>query len=135
MGRTARILVVDDEEPVRHLLLRWLRGWGYEAAAVASANDALEEMAARPADILVADLTMPLHDGIWLLERVHQQWPSTLIIVESGAQEFGTILKAKAQGAMAFIPKPIERELLHQAVSRAATEINGSDHSGNHLRA
>src|SRR2546423_1494519 len=98
MGRAARVLVVDDEESVRLLLLRWLAEWGYEATAVASASDALEAMAARPADILIADLTMPVHNGIWLLERVHQQWPATLVIVESGAQEFGTILKAKEQG-------------------------------------
>ena len=72
-----------------------------------------------PAEILIVDLIMPVHTGLWLIERVHERWPSTCIIVESGAHEDEVnIQSARGQGAMAFMPKPFGREIIHQAVTR-----------------
>ena len=64
------VLVVDDEEAIRRLLTRWLTGWGYDAKEAANADDAIEIMTAEPADIMLCDVMMPVHDGIWLAEQV-----------------------------------------------------------------
>lgn len=68
------VLVVDDEAPVRELLRRWLEGWGYRVTQAGNATDALESMLAKPAPILFCDVTMPGHDGLWLIERVRAKW-------------------------------------------------------------
>jgi len=82
MVQTGRVLIVDDELPIRTLLARMITGWGYGVRHVGSAVEALEVMAAEPADILLCDVSMPEHDGLWLAEQVHARWPSTATSTE-----------------------------------------------------
>jgi DNA-binding NtrC family response regulator len=114
-----RVLVVDDEELVRTLVLRWLAKWGHDAVGAPDATEALKVMAEAPAEIAIVDLMMPVHDGLWLLNEIHQRWPATVSIVISGAQDEHLVLGARKLGAVAFVPKPLGRELLYQALERA----------------
>jgi DNA-binding NtrC family response regulator len=118
-----RVLVVDDEELIRDVLTQWLQSWGYEAVAVARADEALEHMRTSPADIIIADAAMPEHDSLWLLNRVREQWPNTLVIMESGADDLETALRTRLHGAFDHVPKPLAHETLHQALERARTAI------------
>ena len=93
--------------------------WGYDVLQAESANSALALMEASPADIVVVDLTMPVHGGLWLMERIQERWPGTSFIVASGAQEETTIRSAKRLGAIAFVPKPFGQELIYQALEQA----------------
>ena len=77
------VLVVDDEEGIRRLLTRWLADWGYEAKEAANAEDAVAMMTAEPSEIILCDVYMPVHDGVWLAEQVHaaghkrqSSWPA-----------------------------------------------------------
>ena len=116
---TPRVLVVDDEDLVRRLILRWLKQWGNDAVEARDAMDALSAMAEAPAEIAIVDLIMPGHDGLWLLQEIHERWPTTAAIVVSGVRDEHMILGARKLGAVAFVPKPLERELLRQALQRA----------------
>lgn len=87
--------------------------------AAGSATEALEQMVLAPAPIMICDVIMPRHDGIWLLVQVRQRWPETAVIMASGAQELETVAKARRYGAVGYVPKPIGREMLHQALLRA----------------
>jgi DNA-binding NtrC family response regulator len=118
-----RVLVVDDEGSIRSVLERWIVQWGYDVACVASADAAITEMERLPADVIFADITMPIHDGIWLLEQVHRRWPKTQVIMESGVEEPSIVLKAKHQGAVDFLPKPFGREMVYQALERAIARL------------
>ena len=119
MTQMARILVVDDEENVRRVIVTWLTRWGHTVAEADSADAGLAIMEANPAEILIVDLIMPTHSGLWMIERVRERWPSTSIIVESGAQDETQIQSAKRHGAIAFVPKPFGREMFHQAIEQA----------------
>jgi len=119
----ARVLIVDDEDRIRALVLRWLAAWHHEADEARNADEALTAMAAAPADVILIDITMPGRDGLWLLQQVHASWPGTAAVIMSGAQDERVILGARQYGAVAFVPKPIERELLRQALSLAATRL------------
>ncbi len=81
------VLVVDDEEAIRKLLTRWLAGWGFESREAANANEALEQMSREPATIMLCDVMMPVHDGIWLAGQVRDRWPETAIVMASSAQD------------------------------------------------
>jgi DNA-binding NtrC family response regulator len=122
----AYVLVVDDEEVIRRLLARWLADWGYEARQAANADDAIEIMAAEPAEIILCDVMMPVHDGIWLAEQVRTRWPQTAVIMASSAQDMETVMRMRKQGAVDYVTKPFGREMLRQALQRASGEILGS---------
>jgi len=115
----AYVLVVDDEEAIRRLLIRWLEGWGYEARQAANAEEALEIMTANAAEIMLCDVMMPVHDGIWLAEQVRTRWPQTAVIMASSAQDMETVMRMRKQGAVDYVTKPFGREMLRQALQRA----------------
>lgn len=119
----AYVLVVDDEEAIRRLLIRWLSGWGYEAKEAANADDAVEMMAAEPADIMLCDVMMPVHDGIWLAEQVRSRWPRTAVVMASSAQDMETVMRMRKQGAVDYVTKPFGREMLRQALQRASAKM------------
>jgi CheY-like chemotaxis protein len=120
------VLVVDDEEAIRRLLTRWLASWGYDAKEAANADDAIEMMAVQPADIILCDVMMPVHDGIWLAEQVRGRWPQTAVIMASSAQDMETVMRMRKQGAVDYVTKPFGREMLRQALQRANEKIQGS---------
>ena len=122
----AYVLVVDDEEPIRRLLTRWLSGWGYEAKQAANAEEAIEIMAAEAAEIVLCDVMMPVHDGIWLTEQVRTRWPQTAVIMASSAQDMETVTRMRKQGAVDYVTKPFGREMLRQALQRASERIQSS---------
>ena len=122
----AYVLVVDDEESIRRLLTRWLEAWGYQAKQAANADEALEILAVEPAEIMLCDVMMPVHDGIWLAEQVRSRWPQTAVIMASSAQDLETVLRMRKQGAVDYVTKPFGREMLRQALQRASERIQRS---------
>jgi DNA-binding NtrC family response regulator len=122
----ARILVVDDEAPVRDILSRRLTQWGHEVVTAHGAEAALEEMTRAPAQIVFSDVIMPLLDGVWLAKEIRERWPDTIIVAVSGAQEMSTVIKMRQYGAIDYVAKPIGREMLHQALERALAKLPAS---------
>jgi DNA-binding NtrC family response regulator len=118
------VLVVDDEESIRKLLTRWLEGWGYESKQAGNAEDALALMSAEPAAIILCDVMMPVHDGIWLAEQVRTRWPQTAVVMASSAQDMETVMRMRKQGAVDYVTKPFGREMLRQALLRASEKLS-----------
>jgi adenylate cyclase len=119
----ARILVVDDEASIREILTRRLTQWGHEVVTANSAEAALTEMTAAPAQIVFSDVIMPVFDGVWLAKEIRERWPATVIVAVSGAQEMETVVKMRKHGAIDYVTKPIGREMLHQALERALAKL------------
>lgn len=124
----AKVLVVDDELPIRVLLTRMLRGWDYEVRNVANAIEALQYMALEPADILLSDVAMPERSGLWLAQQVHAQWPDTAVIMSTAHQDWATVQTSRRMGAIAYVTKPIVPYLLQEALQRAADIRTSSGH-------
>jgi DNA-binding NtrC family response regulator len=122
----AYVLVVDDEEAIRKLLARWLSGWGYESKHVGSANEAIDAMTADPAAIVLCDVMMPGHDGVWLAEQIRERWPQVAVIMASGAQDLDTVTRMRKQGAVDYVTKPFGREMVRQALQRASERLRGT---------
>jgi signal transduction histidine kinase len=98
-----RILVVDDEEIVRDLLARLLRGQGYDVTVAASARDA--RAATGPFALLITDVVMPGTDGVQLAGELDVP----LVLFISGYDQNSLI-----EGDVHFLQKPFDRaELLH----------------------
>jgi CheY-like chemotaxis protein len=116
------VLVVDDEPVVRQFLTRCLDKWGYPSAEAGSAAEALERMVTRPANIVLCDIKMPGHDGIWLSARVRALWPQTAIIMVTAIDDLQSVRDSQEQGAVDYIMKPITPERLLEALRRATNQ-------------
>ena len=124
MAQSGRILIVDDQPPIRKLLTRWVTRWGYDVRDVGSAVEALNVMAADPADIVLCDIKMPEHDGLWLAEQLHGQWPQTAIIMSTGRDDSQAVRASRTLGAVAYVTKPFDAILLRQALDHASGRVH-----------
>jgi DNA-binding response OmpR family regulator len=119
-----KILIVDDERVVLEGCRLVLQSEGYEAILVSSSDFALEIMGKINPSLLLVDLKMPGHDGIYLLEEVKKQWPEVPIIVMSGYATPETIEEVFVQGADAFLPKPFTPDELLEKIRQASNGGN-----------
>jgi len=123
MTHGKKVLIVDDEAPIREILARWLKGWGYGVRDVASAAEAVALMATDPADIMLCDVGMPERDGLSLVEQVRAQWPRTAIIMTTGRDDPPTVQTSRKLGAVAYVVKPFDPLMLHEALDVASASI------------
>ncbi len=114
-----RILVVEDDDSVRKLLIRLLTVEGYRAEEADSAAAALEIIRSDPPDLVITDLLMPDTDGLELIMRIRRSGASLKIIAISAGGRIGqnTYLKLAEQlGADRTITKPFQPATLLQEV-------------------
>jgi putative nucleotidyltransferase with HDIG domain len=112
------VLVVDDEPGVRDLVSRWLLTGGYDVTAAAGADEALHLMEGRPAAVALCDIRMPGHDGLWLADRLRQDYPDTAVIMATGVHDLSPAVQSLRAGVVDYLTKPFGRDRLRQAVSR-----------------
>ena len=112
------VLVVDDEEGVRSLLSRWLESSGYRVLMATSADAALEVFEHETPALMLCDIRMPGHDGMWLAARVRQDFPETAVVMSSGVQDSHAAEECLRQGVVEYLTKPFGSERLREAVSR-----------------
>jgi PAS domain S-box-containing protein len=86
LSRRARVLVVDDNEDVREVIVAYLEALGYQALQAAGGRDALELLAGNAGDVelLMADYAMPGMSGTELARAAHAKWPELPVIVITG---------------------------------------------------
>lgn len=112
------VLVVDDESSIREVTAAWAERLGHEVREAANAADALARMAERPAGVVVSDVNMPDHDGIWLARRLREEYPDTAVIMATGNQDAETALSSLRLGVVDFLSKPFSGEQFRQALAR-----------------
>ena len=83
-----RILVVDDEEPIRLLYENELKDEGYEVVLASTAYEALEIVDREPLDIIVLDIKMPGMDGIEAMQKIVGKRNNIPIIINSAYPHF-----------------------------------------------
>src|SRR5512142_509989 len=115
----ARILVVDDEAPIRDLFREWLGLAGHTCLEAGSAEEALEVVAGAPADVALLDLRMPGADGVWLARQLRERQQDIAIIMATGAQSFDAAVEGMRLGVLDYLIKPFSRQELVDAVDRA----------------
>ncbi len=116
----ARILITDDEEPIRAALTAVLEAGGHAVVQASSAREALRLHQEEPADLVITDLVMREMDGTELLRRLRASDPGLPFIGMSG-NKHGTMYlnMAKMIGADCVLEKPIAPGRLLEAVQTA----------------
>jgi len=118
MAETVNILVVDDEKGIREGCRRILIGEGYAVDVAENGKQALEMAKAKPYDLLLVDLMMPVMGGIELMEEVRQLDQEIIMIVITGFATVETAVEAMKHGAYDYIPKPFTPEQLVSVLNR-----------------
>jgi two-component system NtrC family sensor kinase len=113
-----RILVVDDEEPIRQLFAVCLSAQ-YECDTAGSASEALERLAEVPYALVISDVMMPGRNGVELLREITSRYPETAVIMVSGVDRSQRVRDALSLGAADYLIKPCDLEVLSIAVERA----------------
>jgi DNA-binding response OmpR family regulator len=111
-----KILVIDDEPVVLNSCRKVLEEDGFDVYLVPSADEALKAMKKEGFDLLLVDVKMPKHDGIYLMQKVKEKWSNVPIIVMSGYPTPDTITDGVKMGADAFIAKPFTPDELLETI-------------------
>ena len=119
VGEHPRLLIVDDEEPVRRLLAGWLEAEGYSCSEARTAEEAWERIAAQDFALALCDLRMPGKSGIELLETIKQSSPHTAVVVVTGVDDADTGKRVTKLGAYGYIVKPAGRSEIVVSVANA----------------
>lgn len=122
-----RILVVDDDPTVLKSCHRVLEPEGFEVRLVPSADEALEAMRQADFALLLIDVKMPTHDGMYLMREIKKEWPDKPIILMSGYDTTQTVEEAAEMGAATFIPKPFTPDELLDAIHKVMGKQEGPD--------
>jgi len=121
-----RVLVVDDDEVIRHLIEVNLTLEGFEVVTAVDGQDCLDRVEKIKPDVITLDLEMPRMDGFTFLRILMTKMPTPVIVVSSYSQK-ENVFKALELGALDFVAKPErfsdpdlggirEQHLLHQLV-------------------
>ena len=114
-----RILVVDDERPQLEILRLILGSEGYEVGAASSGRAALAALRRQPFDLVLTDLKMPDLSGIALLEEIQKEQPGACVVLMTAHGTIDSAVEAMRKGAFDYLTKPVDRDVLLLAVSRA----------------
>lgn len=105
--KSARVLIVEDEEVPRFMLQRYLEGKGHVVAAVRSAEDAIPRLELGEFDLVLLDLLLPGLSGFEALAYFRRSCRAPIHIM-SGQTDEVSRGDAAALGAAGFVPKPVD---------------------------
>ncbi len=118
-----RVLVVDDERDIRDGSERILTRMGCRVFKASRGEEGLDILKKEDIAIVLLDMKMPGLDGMEVLQRIREGYPSILVVVITGFATVETAIEAMKQGAYDFIPKPFEPDQVRIVVNRAWEKI------------
>jgi DNA-binding NtrC family response regulator len=122
--RKYTILLVDDQESLRNLIVTFLSKLGHSCVTAIDGVDALDKMKGNKIDAVVSDIKMPNMDGITLTSEISTQYPELPIMIMTAFEKEDTAGLAICAGARDFIKKPFS---LNEFSVRLHKMINDSE--------
>lgn len=113
-----KLLIIDDEEQIRQLLMDLL-GSLYDCCTASSAEESLAALSEQTFDLVISDIDMGRMSGLELVPRVHSLSPDTVVVMISGNQDIEFAIQALRVGAFDYITKPIDLRHVEASVERA----------------
>ncbi|MFV8462467.1 response regulator [Vibrio campbellii] len=102
------VMLVDDDPIFRRITGAYLEKVGYKVVEAENGLDALQKLRDAAPDLIVCDLSMPILDGIELVEELSLEYPSLPMIVVSATDDMSDVAKALRFGIKDFLAKPLE---------------------------
>jgi two-component system response regulator GlrR len=128
---THRVLLVDDDDSLLHLLSMRLKSAGLEVHTASSGSEGLARMSVFQPHVIITDLRMEGMDGLAFFDAVHRQYPTLAVIILTAHGSIQEAVEATKRGVFSFLTKPFDsKELLAQvenALSLAGDVEVGAD--------
>src|SRR5688500_17904888 len=119
IGRSVRILLVDDDALVRQCMRLMLTRAGYTVTSACDASEADRHLENDSFDVLLSDVHMPGQSGLEFLARVRKTRPGLPVILVTGVATLPDAVQALEGGAIRYLPKPVEPAVLCATVEDA----------------
>lgn len=117
------LLILDDEQSIRTILAALLKPLGHRILLASSAEEAYELLKEESIDLVLSDLRMDGMGGMELLRQARLEWPRIKFFLISAYADLETLAEAMRLGAVDFMAKPLEHQLLRAKISAAMSEI------------
>jgi putative nucleotidyltransferase with HDIG domain len=113
------VLVVDDEEPIRNALRKYLKQQQFEVFTAGSAEEALQQLRLHKVTLMLSDIRMPGTSGVDLVPQALEIEPELAILMLTAVNDATSAALCMQRGAMDYLTKPIELVDLGRAVQRS----------------
>ena len=130
--KAPRILVVDDETPVRSMIAAALDRQGYIVDLAGGGREALEALEANAFNLVLTDIVMQDVNGIALLERIHALQPNLPVVMVTAVHDISVAIDSMRRGAYDYLLKPFERDQLLNTVQRALSHRQALEETQNY---
>ena len=119
--RLGRLLVVDDHPDSVDIMAQYFTHAGYEVVGAHNGRDALSMVDRHHPDVVLLDIHMPGMTGIDVLQQMRLRWSAMPVIMVSGADDLELAKSSLRRGALDYVKKPFDFEILHRCVAAATT--------------
>lgn len=123
------ILVVDDEQLLRDILVKILSKDGYTVETAVDGEEALEKLRQQSFQLLISDIKMPRLNGFELLKEVKQKYPEMGVIMMTAYGDSFSVKDSLLLGADEYITKPFKSFEINLIVERAYWRLLASQKS------
>lgn len=120
-GAGPRVLVVEDDDTLRAILLRSLDRRGFSTIGAVTYEEAIIQLAAGPPVYAVVDLWLPTRSGLDLVEEIRRVSPGTRVVAMSGTSGPGAAAESLRRGAARFLAKPVDADQIVEALTDTTT--------------
>ena len=117
-----QILVVDDEEIIRQLLIKFLKKTGFTCTGVDNGEKAVALINSEAFDLVISDISMPGMDGVELLGKIKTSHPEIDVILMTGYTSVYTYVEIMDAGASDYMTKPLNLDSTLARIKRIARE-------------
>ena len=114
-----RVLVVDDEQLVRDLLVSYLNSLGFVVETAQDGLEGLEKYTEGEFDLVITDLSMPNMDGIELVKELREADDEAVVLIITGYPTIGTAVEAIKHGAADYLTKPFTLDEVKIRIDKA----------------
>ena len=119
MNSKSKILIVDDEEPVREVICEGLTAAGYDCSTASNYTEALNVLKNDSVNLVLSDINMPGESGIQLLRAAKEYNDDIEVIMVTGVIDIDIAIHAMRLGASDYIAKPFNFEEMKIVIEKA----------------
>jgi two-component system, NtrC family, response regulator len=120
----SRVLVIEDEEKIRHLLMRIIGLEGFEVFSVADGHSGLKKLDQHDVDVVLCDVKLPDGNGVDFVTIIKSRFPSIEIILLTAYGNITDGVQAIKNGAFDYITKGDDNNKIIPAIYRAIEKVN-----------
>jgi two-component system response regulator AtoC len=119
LKKTERILIVDDELNVRHLLSEVVRKAGYDPHQAENGLEGVEKCRLLKPEVVLMDLRMPVMEGMEAFAIIHEEMPEVQVVLLTAFGNVGIAMEAMKRGAFDYLVKPANVAEVRTVIERA----------------